>query len=1377
MESTGVNAHVLLHGNPCPDRITGGERIIVLPLQTKGLETFGDLLPSLGTPHGHIMEMWLLSVAMVRYHQDLGTPACRYPVGHKKRHQFFEAVAMLIHYPGKASRKECAKVIKEGTAHGHRFDASFEDEVERARKRLEQRFQPKKKKTQTKLDAQERREEASAVDIDSSEEEDEDEEQPAIPRQGQEAGMFVMASVLEPDGHMDVYGVPAEQPAAGEEQGEQEEPLLQHAMPRVRMYLQALDEDATACLAIFAIFDPKWNPGEAIDEMIRHANDRAQYDADKMAQPGSRHFYKEFYNHLSVSQWRDKHPIFNINRIKYTKMIKNYTVDMEGMNLTTISNKMIERSILGYGSEFHPCSVYSLDAAKTYLALKMGLGDLSVNIAYDRHEKVLYLGGQDTSMCYLYEPEGIFWYDALHKYVSLPEQYLPWRALAQYKLQMDLLGKEADLEALAHNNDDVRIHKPQKENPFEQEDVIYNLQQQAKKLESAINSKYQEGDYNFEQASRQREKLRSLMLNRLSLIWKPYSNLLPGLAAITKWQAENVKTRFINPQPMIADFSIFGSAMILEAFQLYYNLELYGSCRLAVIVCYGALDCYVRERGLKLNTILFGPGESGKTYLLDLLINRCSIPGTVVSVSEKSAMADTSHNAPEMYCMVFQEEYEPYVVNAKAAKNKPNLVKRRKEMLTAQKSERGVLTVKDGSRIKQIVVTPHFNTECGACNDYVPAGDEALVSRYHCEMVTENLKSRLYSKVCVPTDQRGRIYKNNVLERMKGVKFMQAISHMAINVGALPAISVHLGNAIIDKMLDYLSVNGVSKVHQKRNTERLYRLAKQLCVKDAVLKVWGVPDAPHYGKDFNVSQLKELTPFLFLTLDHVLFAWTALHTEYIQESHGIVLRAIDKMTKGLFSSGKSGLQLLQENTVTPARFRRVRSTAAADDQLDMNYISINPQRQKLDAVVTNIMTYTDKRMNRDQVIGALEGLSGSKVKPRHGVLKFISEVDAGIVGKVANMTEASLKDNTTDELPLVYMDKHSNTICVLAGQQLDQDATVMEEAFWHMCIYKGLKPRKIVLGTNTKETNHLWKVLDITQEDIDLLSETYGREKLVVNAKKGYDKVSDDIDLVYSNINTRDRGAERTVISEDLDVWAAKQHWIECGMPCNDDGEPMTSYQIRAAGLARDRYDHVEEVTIPARILPVDLKGRPIGIDTIIKYQETARTANTKNTHFTRIHKRFSGDGANYPQHHIEQLREKAFADESQLNEARTRYAVAEDWLRRKRGLPSLDAQDNDNSSSPEPQRRRLSEDTADAIDNQHFDPFATGDHIVQDHPRATALSMMMMQEEDIEEEPVKQVRRKRCAPLSDADNKRPRRESERMPLIDGSALAFGDHQ
>lgn len=327
------------------------------------------------------------------------------------------------------------------------------------------------------------------------------------------------------------------------------------------------------------------------------------------------------------------------------------------------------------------------------------------------------------------------------------------------------------------------------------------------------------------------------------------------------------------------------------------------------ILSEGLLSCYEWcPKTLKWNMLLHGEHDGGKTYAgIKTLVDFSTIPGTVVEqTSETAAVATSQHHYDEIRAA---DEAESCFINLEdAKKNKDRVntekVARTRGQVTRERYVKATLPSGETVNWSQRDTKDQHITRIEISNETVQP-DNPINSRTFPIMVKKNN---------IPTNELAQsipaIFKSDSRTWCQINQFLSALAKKYNMVGGLRApymgIFMDYSNVVIQILR---RDNTLDQTKQARPLEIMLPYARQLVYRTAIQCAFDMPAGECYQKEFQVTDLKKIEPYLYADEEIIWWTWTACGGLWVMEDRAVVIEALKKLAK---------LELKGDDTITQA---------------------------------------------------------------------------------------------------------------------------------------------------------------------------------------------------------------------------------------------------------------------------------------------------------------------------------------------------------------------------------------------------------------------------------------------------------------------------
>jgi len=375
------------------------------------------------------------------------------------------------------------------------------------------------------------------------------------------------------------------------------------------------------------------------------------------------------------------------------------------------------------------------------------------------------------------------------------------------------------------------------------------------------------------------------------------------------------------------------------------------------VLAIGLFSTYQQKRELKYHMLGHGWHATGKTRTtIETFRDYTAIPHTTDSFCTSTAASDTTQR--HVYdSIILSDEVQPWKVDPKHAEQNQVLVNKAKVKMTDNQVGHSVFVnyqLEDGTnrRWTQLVTTDHFYTSVEVTNMEVSAKD-ALASRYY--RFTMPLPKVPIHKMQGKADDE--LKSMTKMHLHVGHYLMCCAQKCAAVGGIVSEPDKELFSELSGRVMDYLIANNaITKEDGIRGLDIMWPLVRQYIYMWAVVCTFDMPSSPHYQKKFEVDMIRDVQPYLYMTMEHFWFGWTALGSQYVEDNNSRFIETIERETgyAAVRNSLGESLETASNYSVYEADVRnkvrwcvRERGNYAADERakgyhlhLDLNYVTI-----------------------------------------------------------------------------------------------------------------------------------------------------------------------------------------------------------------------------------------------------------------------------------------------------------------------------------------------------------------------------------------------------------------------------------------------------
>lgn len=460
---------------------------------------------------------------------------------------------------------------------------------------------------------------------------------------------------------------------------------------------------------------------------------------------------------------------------------------------------------------------------------------------------------------------------------------------------------------------------------------------------------------------------------------------------------------------------------------------------------------------------------------------------------------------------------------------------------------------------------------------------------------------------------------------------------MGQDLMVLPEVSMDVFFLMSEKMVEYLNDTGVSHI-DVRMLNLMAKVARVYTVLEAILKLWYVAGAPFFQKPFSPEQLLELGPYLWCSKQCVLLTWTSCADYIFDSTIPLVLNACFSIAN-VNVAGLADYQYDQEymfNHQKPhhrigwsVMQRLEKNIASPVDEYDFNYIQI---RGPLALVASKIAKQFNNKLDVDIIKAQLRQLSKQTITVRKWKNMPCDEYDRLVMAWEARNQNIPANERQpifdfspygqgtirpeqeTQQSHISAVDIHYPTVgvpCVRIAVHANakMGAGIILDAF-KRCISADMRPQNFVTGLQYEEAPGIFQTFHMDQYQIDGFAGLNDAELMDISEEDDDDDcgggdVINHFQLVnagymsklatrmlrtfrfdssrcyetaYSTSDSR-RNEAVIEISEDLDLWVYKRHFLKngyLGNPELHDAHPgINRMRIRLAVQYDELFDEL----------------------------------------------------------------------------------------------------------------------------------------------------------------------------------------------------------
>jgi hypothetical protein len=410
-----------------------------------------------------------------------------------------------------------------------------------------------------------------------------------------------------------------------------------------------------------------------------------------------------------------------------------------------------------------------------------------------------------------------------------------------------------------------------------------------------------------------------------------------------------------------------------------------------------------------------------------------------------------------------------------------------------------------------------------------------------------------------------------------------AISQVLIDSQVLPAPSMDVFDKLQPRIIAYLKMQGVN-ASEIRGIQMVRRLAGIYSILNALLCIYDVPGAIHAGKEFEMSQLLDMIPYMYCTKQIAIFTMTQTEEVFLHPMRGVVLRACLAMAKFPYVPNKTIEQYFRDD-----KHRRLENAWRRDENgkdkstINFNYVRLEGEYRDLCACIAE---FCEPKIGATEVDGMLTVLTGAFIGVRHVQTLGGDFYDTLTEGPISQFT-LTRQDK---ERPLQVVQKdYANKRIYIAVEALGK---LHDDQFFDAigaCLYSGWRPQAMLTGVQVRKEHPLdaersmnyagiFNVLEISPEVVEGMAvmPTFAApnaEYIPKSSRPFFEgpRLHPDKQKERYNSKRTKRSASVIHIEEDLDDWGCKQHHYRSAMmgdAADSPAMPLTLFhRIREAVL------------------------------------------------------------------------------------------------------------------------------------------------------------------------------------------------------------------
>jgi hypothetical protein len=467
-------------------------------------------------------------------------------------------------------------------------------------------------------------------------------------------------------------------------------------------------------------------------------------------------------------------------------------------------------------------------------------------------------------------------------------------------------------------------------------------------------------------------------------------NISDGVKAVLTWYRTNRRKLPHLSRDWVTfdgDLDPFGNTQVQQLFIFVHYARLLQP--MIPMLSEGLLSAYDGAiHKMSFNLLLMGRFACGKSrHGIETPRDFSFIPGSVSTVSQSSGKADQTRK--HVYDEIrLSDECPAFMVDRKAAEKDPDQASKAKLKMTA-----GQLTY----RVFEFIKLPNGESirwSSDICSDHksailmasnaVAQDRAALSSRMLCwNMKQSSMSADKLEGHMDPTleaDAKLWLHIN---------QFLCVEARKAAQTGAiLPNVQLDLFKSVASRTIDFLRSWGVMPSGPSRALDIVTPLLTQLVFKMGVRYAFDIPGAPNFHRPHSPEHIREIQPYLYVTVSQIYWAMTACVSEFIEEDYGIVLRAMMLEAGCDFKRGESNYSVYETDCDqnVPWRERKNEESSSGDKEGDNKLINLNylTLRGTESQICERIARRTVPAMTAEEVASVLHRLEKHMVRPERG---------------------------------------------------------------------------------------------------------------------------------------------------------------------------------------------------------------------------------------------------------------------------------------------------------------------------------------------------------------------------------------------------------
>lgn len=389
---------------------------------------------------------------------------------------------------------------------------------------------------------------------------------------------------------------------------------------------------------------------------------------------------------------------------------------------------------------------------------------------------------------------------------------------------------------------------------------------------------------------------------RMNILFTAPAGLSPGHAACVNWFLEQQMEALKNNKRWSAmsvtkgvldpSLSVFGHFITREMF-IYENVfgiaTLHKELLMFMLHRLGSTD--TRRSRLKNHLILLGPHSAGKSVILDFT-DQCSVAGSAQNIThetDKAYATNTNHD----YTMKFHDELAKEKWFAKGDANEGDSMLKTmltKKQLTGNYCDPETRQTQTYIAYMDIVMFALSNANK---SDIPPA----LASRVLLPVISRWIRPKFdmtLKMTEMSNDARDVNIMDKITDELQRLQCLSGFVDMLIHAKILRQIDTRASDIHISTVIGELQENGV--LIEPRLRTQIENLVRILTLYHAVRRVFFTTAVfTDKNKEFEPVDLLAVKPYLFSTLEHVVFAFTMLKDILVDSAQEKVNTTLHRM--------------------------------------------------------------------------------------------------------------------------------------------------------------------------------------------------------------------------------------------------------------------------------------------------------------------------------------------------------------------------------------------------------------------------------------------------------------------------------------------------